>query len=66
MLTIVAILLFNMLIVKRFIGGVLLSDGTHIKHRGKAEMWPTSFPCSLSLYTAGHMVLSHAQAVVYI
>jgi hypothetical protein len=35
-LTIIVILLFNMLIVKRFIGGYLLSDGTHIKHRGKA------------------------------
>jgi hypothetical protein len=36
-LTIIAILLFNMLVIKRYIGGTLLSDGTHIKHRGEQQ-----------------------------
>lgn len=36
-LTIISILLFNMLIVKKYIGSTLLSDGTHIKHRGEQQ-----------------------------
>lgn len=39
MLTVIAIVLFNIFFVKKYIGSSLLSDGTHIKHRGKAGMW---------------------------
>lgn len=33
--SLIVLVLFNMLVVKRLIGGKLLSDGTNIKHRGR-------------------------------
>jgi hypothetical protein len=39
-LTIIAILLFNMLVVKKYVGCTLLSDGTHIRHRGEQPPLP--------------------------
>lgn len=35
MATVIGILLFNLFVIKKFIGNKLLSDGTSVKHRGR-------------------------------
>lgn len=69
MIIIVVMVLFNMLLIKRFIGSRLLSDGTHIKHRGMpgAELcraWPYISTLNISWWPLDPVMPHHPQTAV--